>query len=105
MKRAVPYHNDLMKALSNSTEAAAYLNAVAEDQDIKFLLKALRNVVEAQGGITKLSKKTKLSRTQLYRTLSVDGNPEITTLDAILKVYNIRIGFYSEEQVQRRHAA
>jgi hypothetical protein len=41
-----------------------------------------------------LAKKTKMSRTTLYRTLSPVGNPEVSTLDGILSVYGIRIGFF-----------
>lgn len=94
MNRTIRHHDYLMKRLTNPEEAAAYLNAVAEDGDIKSLLKALRNVVEAQGGVGELAKKTKLSRTTLYKTLSSTGNPEVSTLDAILAVYGIRIGFF-----------
>ncbi len=83
-----------MRHLANPAEAAAYLNSVAEDGDIRGLLKALRNVVGAQGGIGKLAKRTNLSRTTLYKTLSSTGNPEINTLDTILSVYGIRIGFF-----------
>ena len=68
MNRTVSHHDYLMKHLTNPAEAAAYLNAIAEDGDIKFLLKALRNVVEAQGGVGVLAKKTKLSRTTLYKS-------------------------------------
>lgn len=94
MNRTVSHHNYLMKHLTSPAEAAAYLNAVAEDGDIKSLLKALRNVVKAQGGVGELAKKTKLSRTTLYKTLSSTGNPEVSTLDDILAVYDIRIGFF-----------
>ncbi len=94
MNRTLAHHGYLMKHLTNPVEAAAYLNAVAEDGEIKSLLKALRNVVEAQGGVGELAKKTKLSRTTLYKTLSSAGNPEVSTLDAILAVYEIRIGFF-----------
>lgn len=94
MNRTISHHDYLMKLLADRAEAAAYLNAVAEDGDIRLLLKALRNVVQAQGGIGELARKTKLSRTTLYRTLSSTGNPEVTTLDAILAVYGIRIGFF-----------
>jgi len=102
MNRTVRHHDYLMKHLTDPAEAAAYLNAVAEDGEIKFLLKALRNVVEAQGGVGELAKKTKLSRTTLYKTLSPEGNPEVGTLDSILKAYGIRIGFFPEA---RRRAA
>jgi probable addiction module antidote protein len=94
MSVTVRYHDYLVKRLADREEASSYLNAVAEDGDIKFLLKALRNVVEAQGGVGALAKKTKLSRTTLYKTLSETGNPSIGTLEAILDVYGIRIGFF-----------
>src|SRR5258708_10031029 len=104
MNRTVRHHDYLMKHLKRPAEAAAYLSSISEDGDIKFLLKALRNVVEAQGGVGELAKKTRLSRTTLYKTLSSDGNPEIKTLDIILRVYGIRIGFFPE-QIQHRRAA
>lgn len=91
-----PYHDWLIKSLRDPVEAAAYLNAAAEDGELRFLLKAVRNVVEAQGGIGELAKKTKLSRTTLYKTLSPAGNPEVRTLEAVLAVYGIRIGFFPE---------
>lgn len=95
MNRTVSHRDFLLKHLTSPAEAAAYLNAVAEDREIKELLKALRNVVKAQGGVGELAKKTKLSRTTLYKTLSSTGNPEVATLDAILAVYGIRIGFFA----------
>ncbi len=95
MNRTTAYHAFLMKRLVDRTEAAAYLNAVAEDGDVRAMLKALRNVVEAQGGVGTLARKTRLSRTSLYKTLSAAGNPEIGTLDAILAAYGIRIGFFT----------
>ena len=95
MKRTVSHRTFLLKHLSKPAEAAAYLNSVSEDNDIGALLKAIRNVANAQGGIGALAKATKMSRTSLYKTLSPTGNPEVATLEAILAVYNIRIGFYS----------
>lgn len=103
MNRTVSHHGYLMKHLADPAEAAAYLNAVSEDGDIKALLKALRNVVEAQGGVGELAKKTNLSRTTLYKTLSTAGNPEVSTLDAILAVYDIRIGFFPIEHDRPGH--
>lgn len=96
MITTAPYHDSLIEHLAaNPKEAVAYLNAVAEDGEIRYLLKALRNVVEAQGGVGALAKKTKLSRTTLYKTLSATGNPEVATLGAILAGYGIRIGFFT----------
>lgn len=57
------------------------------------MMRALRMVVDAHGGIGALAKKTNLSRTTLYKTLSPAGNPGIDTFEAILGVYNLRIAF------------
>ena len=106
MNQSISHHDFLMKHLINPTNAASYLNAIAEDGETKFLLKALRNVVEAQGGIGVLAKKTKLSRTTLYKTLSPTGNPEVATMECILAVYGIRIGFFPiARQAARKLAA
>jgi probable addiction module antidote protein len=91
-----------MKHLAKPGEAAAYLNSVSGDGDIQSLLKALRNVVAAQGGVGALAKAVKMSRTTLYKTLSPDGNPEIATLEAILEVYGIRIGFFAIDRTDSR---
>lgn len=103
MNRTVSHRDFLIKHLTNPAEAAAYLNAVAQDGEIRAILKALRNVVEAQGGVGELAKKTKLSRTTLYKTLSSTGNPEVGTMDAILAVYGIRIGFFAIAPVRVGH--
>lgn len=93
LKNTVWHDNFMREHLSKPAEAAAYLNALAEEGDAKFLLKGLRRVVDAQGGVGKLAKRTGLSRTTLYKTLSEKGNPEVATLEAILGVYGIKIAF------------
>ncbi len=45
-----------MEALANSLEAAEYLNAALEEGDRALFLSCLKNVVQAQGGVDKLSK-------------------------------------------------
>ncbi|HEX2977547.1 MAG TPA: hypothetical protein VHO47_00275 [Candidatus Babeliales bacterium] len=51
-----------------------------EDEAQKLLLLAIKNIVEAQGGIAQLAKKTGLGRESLYKTLSTKGNPKLSTL-------------------------
>ena len=105
MKRTINHHEFLMKFLANPKKAAAYLNSAAEEGDLRYLLKALRNVVDAHGGFSKLARKIRMSRTSLYKALSEDGNPEISTLETVLKIYGIRIGFFSEVKHIHRKAA
>lgn len=90
-----------MEHLAVPKNAAGYLNAEAEEGDMYYMLKALRFVVEAQGGIGVLAKKTGLSRTSLYKTLSENGNPEVRTLEAILAVYGIRLGFFANAKTAK----
>lgn len=85
------YHDSLIKALKNPEEAAEYLNAAIEEGDTEMLLVALRNVAEAHGGMSKLSRGAKLNRANLYKMLSKNGNPEIKTLDQVLHVFGLRI--------------
>jgi probable addiction module antidote protein len=56
-----------------------------EDGNLEFFLLALRTIAIARGGMTELSKKTKMSRQSLYKALSEKGNPGLATIDTILK--------------------
>jgi len=96
----VSYREDLMRALRSPTERAAYINAAMEDGDSKVILMALRHVAEATGGMRLLSSRAKLSREALYRTLSPRGNPELSSLDRILR----SLGLALRVEPSRKHA-
>jgi probable addiction module antidote protein len=84
MGKSKSYKKHLLKSLQDPEEAAAYLDACLEDDDIHVFLLALKDVSEAQGGMTKLSKDSSLNRQSLYRTLSNSGNPKIANVFSIL---------------------
>ena len=71
--------------------AAEYLNAVLEDGDQEELMLALRYMAKAFGGVPKLAEEADLNATTLYRTLSPKGNPELKSLNALLKAMGLRI--------------
>jgi len=75
MAHMTEYQKDLIEALKDPTEAAAYLNAALEEGDRETFLLALRNVAEANGGMAAVADKAHLNRESLYRTLSRRGNP------------------------------
>lgn len=95
MKNTVPHRKHVLKFLSKQENVVAYLNAEIEEGDMYYLLKAIRNVAAANGGMGALAKATKMSRTSLYKTLSPKGNPELATLRNILAVYGIRLGCFA----------
>ncbi|MBU6338951.1 MAG: putative addiction module antidote protein [Rickettsiales bacterium] len=69
------------------------LKEYQKDGDEKTLLIALKQVTLAKCGFQELSNKTGLSRESLYKTLSDQGNPRLTTLKKILEALNYRIYF------------
>ena len=103
MKNTVTHKSYLKRVLADPVEAAAYLNAELEEGDMFYLLKAIRNVAAANGGMGALAKATKMSRTTLYKTLSKTGNPEVATLRKILAVYGVRLGCFAIEPPKGPH--
>jgi probable addiction module antidote protein len=81
----------LKEMLQNPRTAAGYINAVLEDGNPKLLLVALRDVAEAQGGLRKLARSTRLHRGNLHTMLSRKGNPEVTTLIRLLDSFGLRL--------------
>lgn len=96
----ISYRAELIKRLKNSEEAAAYLTACYEDSEDIFLL-GLRDVVEARGGIGKLSKKTALNRINLYRSLSKKGNPKLSSLTVILEAVGLQLQFSAAKKKRK----
>ena len=84
MGKAKSYKEHLLKALQDPVEAAAYLDACLEDEDIHVFLLALKDVAEAKGGMSRLSKESSLNRQSLYRTLSKTGNPKMANIFSLL---------------------
>jgi probable addiction module antidote protein len=84
MKQMTAYETDLQEWLKTSANAAAYLNAVLEEGDKTAMLLALREVAQANGGMTAIAEKAHVKRESLYQMLSRRGNPELTSLFNIL---------------------
>jgi probable addiction module antidote protein len=91
MARSKSYQEELTEDLKDPSEAAEYLNAALEDEDPEVFLTALRDVAEAHGGMTRLSKRTKLNRENLYKMLSKKGNPELHSLGILLEALGLRL--------------
>ena len=86
-------HDEAMAELfrGDPTFAAEYLNQLLQDGEPADLLVALRQMAQAHGGVRTLAKQAELNATQLYRTLSPQGNPELRSLSAVLKALGLRL--------------
>ena len=86
-------HDDSMADLfkEDPTYAIELLNSILEDGEQGELLIALRQMTKAFGGVSSIAEKANLNPTQLYRTLSEQGNPELRSLSAILKAMGLRL--------------
>ena len=96
MKQNPKWRDYLIKRLaSDKEEAIGYLDVALEeyhqDGDIPFLLKGIAYVVEAQGGITELAKRTHMSPDALQKILSSDKAPHLDTLCNILNALGCRL--------------
>ena len=77
--------------LNTPEEVALYIEAVLEEDDPKLLLAALRDVTESQGGISMMAQKTGLGRESLYKSLSENGNPKLSTLFEVIKALGLHL--------------
>jgi probable addiction module antidote protein len=71
--------------------ALEVLNNILEDGEQAELLIVLRQMAKAFGGVQTIAEKANLNPTQIYRTLSEDGNPALSSLTAILKAMGFRL--------------
>lgn len=101
MSKSIDYKNYLIESLKDPQEAAGYLNAALEDGDIDGFLEALRNVVEAQGGMTTLAKKTTKGRESLYKTISKTGNPYLRNTNEILHALGFQLAVTQQDRYVR----
>lgn len=86
-------HDEAMAALYSSDPALALevINGVLADGDQAELLIVLRQMAQAFGGVKAVAEQAHLNPTQLYRTLSPQGNPALSSLSAILKAMGLRL--------------
>ncbi len=75
--------------------ALQLLNAILEDGDQSEFLVALRQMTKAFGGVQAVAEQAQLNPTQLYRTLSPEGNPALSSFSAILKAMGMRLAVQS----------
>ena len=89
-KASRPYKEELIEDLKEPSEAAAYLTAALEDGSPDVFLLALRDVAESHG-MKQLAEGAQLNRESMYRMLSDRGNPQLSSLTAVLHQLGLRL--------------
>ena len=88
---SIPFENLYHEQLRDRKFAAVYLTECIADEDPKMFLVALRDVIDAHGGMTHIAEAAGVNRESLYKAVSEKGNPSIGYLKRILEVLNIRL--------------
>ena len=88
MRKMINYHDYLMEELSDPEEAISYLEVVLgeyqKDGDTFGFLIGLRNVFDAQGGLSKFARRTDTAPQGLLKVLSSNDKQDPDTLEAVL---------------------
>ena len=81
---------DAADFIEDESDVLEFLSVAVEMGGLSDLPRALGTVMRSKG-MTKIAKKTGLSREALYKSFSEDGNPTIASIDKVLKACGLRM--------------
>jgi len=81
---------DVVDFLKTEEDMAAYLEAALEENDSTLVAAALGDIARAKG-MTHIAKRAGLGRESLYKALSLDGNPEFSTILKIVSALGLKL--------------
>ena len=88
VKQTTSFRDDLLKDLTDTEFAMYYIEAALadykEDGNTEAIWMALRDVVQSQGGVSELSKRTGIDAETLLGALSTEDAPRLEILNTIL---------------------
>ena len=91
-KLTASHDESIVRHIRDNPEfATEYLKVALEDTDEpRVFLIALRHLAQARG-VAKVAKAAGIERESLYRALSVNGNPRLSTLVAVIKAIGLKL--------------
>ena len=81
---------DAAEHLETQEDMAAYLEAALEDGDPNLVVAALGDIARSKG-MTNIARETGLGRESLYKSLSLEGNPEFATVLRVIQSLGLRL--------------
>ena len=91
---------DPTELLTSDEAIQEYLEIAFEDGDTKDIAIALGNIAKAKG-MTKVAKEAGVTREALYKSLSENGDPKLSTLLGVMKALGLHLSVATTE----KHAA
>lgn len=83
---------------------ASYIEAIMEDADPALITLALGNIARSKG-MTEIAKKTGVTREGLYKALSADGDPRLTTFLGVIKSLGLRLSVKPADEADAKSDA
>jgi probable addiction module antidote protein len=93
--RDASFDDYLNGVLKDPAEAAAYIEAIMELDDPAALLVALRHVAKAHG-MAEVARRANVGDKVLFKALSAEGNPTLTTVHKVLHAVGLRLSVIPE---------
>lgn len=81
---------DIQDHLSSPEDVAAYLEAIFEDGDPALIAAGLGDIARSKG-MSQIAKAAGVSREGLYKALSADGDPRLSTLLGVIKALGLTL--------------
>ncbi|MFN3314092.1 MAG: addiction module antidote protein [Hyphomonas sp.] len=86
------------EAVKTAEDARTYIDAALEEVGPEHLKAVLRGIAESEG-MTALAERAGITRAGLYRALSDEGDPKLSTLTAVLDALGLRLTIVPKEAV------
>ena len=93
--RDASFDDYIVKTMKDPVEAAAYIEAAIAMDDPAALLVALRQVAKAHG-MAEVARRADVGDKVLFKALSSDGNPTLTTIHKVLHAVGLRLSVVPE---------
>jgi probable addiction module antidote protein len=81
---------DPAEHLETAADAIAYLDAALLDGDPALVAEVLGDIARSRG-MSALARRTGLGRESLYKSLSLTGNPELSTVLRVVSALGLRL--------------
>ena len=98
MKKCRSYKEYITGSLKDPKEASAHLKACLEEalenDEMSIFQLAVRDVVDAQGGIAKIASMMNVGRESFYKSMSSKGKPRFVTIMQALRACGLEVVFH-----------